>query len=362
MIIVCTFMNRNNVIKTTILLVGLSVFRTAIGQQYPSFSHFAFNKSLFNPAYVGSTGKYCFNSVHHRQYRGLNEPDYQITTDQKIPTTNNLENIAPVTTGFGIQAPLSSRSDIGGAGLSIMNDAVAYEQNLYLKLNLAAAVPLTSNAFLRFGIEYSYQSKQLKNVFKPHQPGDPKIPVLFNPDRKGNLGAGIYYYNQTDHQVYIGVSVMQLLNQQFQYGAVQIQSANHYFLMSGMLFEQVDAKGYWDLRPSMLLKMAKDVSGIVRPTLDLTVIGDYNKRFAVGTGLRTSIKGQLDAANLFFGFYPLNPGKYLNQSLRIGYSYDIPLQNIASNGTHELQINFCFGLDTKGPIHPRDMIRSNKGD
>jgi hypothetical protein len=77
----------------------------------------------------------------------------------------------------------------------------------------------------------------------------------------------------------------------------------------------------------------------------------------------------MDALSLMLGYYPPIKGNNPSdanskQTLRVGYAYDITLQSLrrSSNGTHELQVNYCFRIVLPEKIyvpyrHPRYMQR-----
>jgi len=120
------------------------------------------------------------------------------------------------------------------------------------------------------------------------------------------------------------------------------------------------------LEPAFLLKSAMgENGGFIKPELDLQGMVTYNDLYAAGLNLRSYIAG-MDALSIMIGYYPPIPGNAAGQqqTLRVGYSYDITLSRInrASYGTHELQVNYCFNftLPDRPPKiyrHPRWMVR-----
>lgn len=345
------------------------LFQGLEAQQYPSQTLFSFNKTQYNPAAAGMSGHWCINSNHHRQYRALSDAAEGIYTQTGEELTSHLKNIAPVTTTLGVQAPLGSHGSRGGISLNMISDATAYEQNTYLKAALAGAVSLNTDWSVRGGIEYTMQSKSLRNVFKPQQWPDPKVPVGGTADWHGNIGAGFMLTNTNWHNFYAGFSVMQLKNSEFTFGTVKLQTAPHGFFMAGMQIENFTGNHRLRLDPAIMLMAAKDLTGVVRPTLNLQSSLVIDESYSAGAGLRTTLRGQFDAASIMVGFYPmLNSSSFWQRSLRLGYAYDIPLQRIASMGTHEIQLNICFPHKNKrvctggppnehGPVHPREMDR-----
>jgi len=57
--------------SAALLLGGLSVLQL-YAQQDPSYTHFAYNKLLYNPAYAGASNNFCLNAIN-QDWRGEKE-------------------------------------------------------------------------------------------------------------------------------------------------------------------------------------------------------------------------------------------------------------------------------------------------
>ena len=57
----------------TLLLALIIVSGMAFGQSEPQYSHYMYNKQLFNPAYAGSGDAVEFNALYRTQYVGLSD-------------------------------------------------------------------------------------------------------------------------------------------------------------------------------------------------------------------------------------------------------------------------------------------------
>ncbi len=138
------------------------------------------------------------------------------------------------------------------------------------------------------------------------------------------------------------------------------------YVSGGLKMEQFLGNPSLRLEPAFLLKSAMgENGGFIKPELDLQGMVTYNDLYAAGLNLRSYIAG-MDALSIMIGYYPPIPGNAAGQqqTLRVGYSYDITLSRInrASYGTHELQVNYCFNftLPDRPPKiyrHPRWMVR-----
>ena len=112
------------------------------------------------------------------------------------------------------------------------------------------------------------------------------------------------------------------------------------------------------------------VGGLVKPQLDLQGLVTWNSLFAGGANIRVYGLGA-ESVSFIFGYYPplLGNGPMSDQKLRVGYSYDLTVNNILRNsaGSHELQVNYCFMFTVpERPVrvfrHPRYMERSPEWD
>ena len=94
------------------------------------------------------------------------------------------------------------------------------------------------------------------------------------------------------------------------------------------------------LKPSLFVK-----SDGVSSTLDLSTLIEYNKRFWGGVTLRPS-----ESVITLLGMH-------LNESLRFGVAYDIPVSEISHAGSMEFMLGYCFKIDytkvVKGFKNPR---------
>jgi hypothetical protein len=138
--------------------------------------------------------------------------------------------------------------------------------------------------------------------------------------------------------------------------------------MAGYTKEQFLGNPALTLDPSIMNKTVMEEGGFVKPQFTPQGMVTWNNTFAGGLSIRGQGVG-LDAASVLLGYYPPIKGNSPNgqgtQLFRIGYSYDITLQSLrrSSNGTHELQVNYCFKIALPERVekvyrHPRYMNRS----
>jgi len=313
-------------------------------QQDPYFTHFAFNKLFYNPAAAGESGKWCVNAISHQQYRGYDDRTFEYTTPA-FPTKGQIQTqVGPRTSGFGFSAPLNGKKgqvNYGGIGISYYNDRVAYELNTNVRIALAGAWNMSSGAQLRVGVDAGMLQKELDgSKLRPLQPNDPFIPNAKLSDQKYTLSAGLMYRNPNMNDLYVGLSATNMLPQDYAYGtsmAIQVSTVRHYYAVAGMTIPNFLGNGNLEFMPSVLVKYN------TMPQVDLSALVKMNNLFAGGLAYRTTN----DAVSVLLGYYP-------RPELRIGYSYDVTLSRLqsASNGTHEIQLNYCFTIQLPPPPDP----------
>jgi type IX secretion system PorP/SprF family membrane protein len=372
-------MRKNTFIQTAMLIVGLGAL-PLVAQQDPMYTHFTFNKVLYNPAYAGASGQFCLNAITHQQWLGYDDESPYIKTQSGLPVSDNIQrNIAPKTTGAGFSAPLriklkGNTVDIGGVYAGFISDQIAYENNTYMKFGLAGAYDLSSGANVRLGVDFTSLTKELDGQgLRYHDPGDPLIPTGTSADTRVTMGLGAYY---SDPNIMGGawgsLSMTHLMPQTFAYGpsgAIQITTARHLYLAGGVRMDNFMGNPSLSLDPAFKIRTVMGKGGLVKPELDLQGIANWNDLFAGGLNLRSYGTG-VDALSVILGYYPPLLGNAAGQQkLRVGYSYDITVSNLVRNsfGTHEVQVNYCFmiSLPERPEIiyrHPRWMEHSPEID
>ena len=293
-------------------------------------------------------------------------------------TGETVRGVNPRTTGVGFSAPIrlkikDEKVNVGGAYASFISDQLGYESSTFFRGGVAGAYELPDGSSIRVGFELTSLTKQLDgSKLRYHDPNDPNIPTGLTGDTKINFGTGVYYMNPNVMDgVWGGISMTNLLPTEFEYSTggsnvVKMATTQNLYVSGGLKMEQFLGNPSLRLEPAFLLKSAMgENGGFIKPELDLQGMVTYNDLYAAGLNLRSYIAG-MDALSIMIGYYPPIPGNAAGQqqTLRVGYSYDITLSRInrASYGTHELQVNYCFNftLPDRPPKiyrHPRWMVR-----
>lgn len=309
----------------------------AFAQQDPYTTHYAFNRTLYNPAAVGAGNKYCFTALSHHQWAG-----YEDRTPEFHPkggtTLGPVKSVGPKTQMFSFSLPVTK---YGGFGIGFINDKLGYEYSTHVKIDAAGRLPLASGATIAVGFEANILQKGLDGPkLYALAPGDPSVPTQNVSATNTIFGAGAYYTDPQESSVstrnlWVGLSVLNLNSPTYVFGAgngtVFSTPEMHINLMGGITF--LNFMGNPDLKfhPSAKFKRA----GVNQ--LDLTGLMEYQEKLWGGLAYRTTS----DAISVMLGYSGFK-GKL--KGLRVGYSYDLTLTRIlsVSSGTHELQLNYCF--------------------
>ena len=345
-------------------------------QQDPMFTHFTYNKLFYNPAYAGASGQYCLNAITHQQWLGFDDQTSYLRTQNGDPIMMDLEkmqtSIAPRTGGLGFSAPaIYKDKNYGGATFSYVSDKIGYETTTFMKGGIALAYPMLDGSNIRLGVDFASMSKSLNGAgLRAHDPGDPMIPNGNVSDNRTTLGLGAYYTTPNIMDgAYAGLSVTNMTPQTFMYGLISTQTKRHYYLVAGYKQESFLGNPSLVLEPAILVKAASN-AGFIKPQIDLQGMVTWNDLFAGGANFRAYGTG-VESFSLMFGYYPplMGNGAGSTQRLRVGYSYDIPMNNLirSQSGTHEIQVNYCFTFTLpERPVkvyrHPRWMERSPEFD
>ncbi|MEX0968720.1 MAG: type IX secretion system membrane protein PorP/SprF [Bacteroidia bacterium] len=291
------------------LLILLFFSIETAAQQDPYFTHYMFNKLVYNPAYAGAKDAICANLVYHNQWTSLTGPD---------------DETAPVTQSFNIHSPLTILKDHKiGLGLDIYNDGHVFERSLSLMFAANYQYDLDIGT-ISGGFNAGLFQKSLDGEFRPITANDPLVPASGISDLVPDVGLGVYLRNE---DYYVGLSALHLLQSKFQWTTIagaDYRLIRSFYLSGGYNFR---TGGRLDIQPNILLKR----QGSLQADINVNLLLD--QRYWGGLNYRSS-----DAISLLLGMY-------INDNLRAGYSYDITTSELIQfAGTHEIFVNYCFKL------------------
>jgi type IX secretion system PorP/SprF family membrane protein len=301
--------------KKLIIILALISGSAAMAQQDALFSQYMFNKLIMNAGYTGSREVMSADLTDRYQWVGFEG--------------------APKTLTLSVHTPL--RNEHIGVGFYLYRDELGPTVDQGFMASYAYRVSLPKGK-LSFGIQAGIKYYNID--WEKIQTENPDYMFQGTQENKITPDAnfGIYYYT---NRMYAGLSSKQLL--QNEYGVVKIDGktaysklVRHFYGMAGIIIPVSDNVLF---RPSTLIKYVKNAP----LQADLSASFLINKLFWVGMTYRT------ESALVFMTEF--NVGK----NLRIGYSYDVYLNQLVhyNQGSHEIRLGFDFDLFKNRMLTPR---------
>jgi len=301
--------------KKLIVILALISGSAAMAQQDALFSQYMFNKLIMNAGYTGSREVMSADLSDRYQWVGFEG--------------------APKTLTLSVHTPL--RNEHIGVGFYLYRDELGPTVDQGFMASYAYRIILPKGK-LSFGIQagFKYFNIDWEKILTENPD------YMFQGTQENKLtpdaNFGIYYYT---NRMYAGLSSKQLL--QNEYGVVKIDGktaysklVRHFYGMAGILVPISDNVLF---RPSTLIKYAKNAPF----QADLSANFLIHELFWVGMTYRT------ESAVIFMTEF--NVGK----NLRIGYSYDVYLNQLVhyNQGSHEIRLGFDFDLFKNRMLTPR---------
>lgn len=276
---------------------------TGFAQQDAQFTHYMYNMSLVNPAYtISDYGDIKLGAFHRSQWVGATG----------APTS---------TMAFG-QTVLKNNLQLG---FSFINDNIGdivNENNIFA--DVAYRMQVSDDSYLSFGLKLGMRFFNANFSSFNLQSGGSSSDVSFNDninEQFFNFGAGLYYNTE---KFYMGLSAPNIIESEYLKKlstAINGTEAIHVFLTSGYVFKLNED---YLLKPSFLAKWVNGAPLSIDVNANLLM---YDK-VEIGLGYRLE--------DAFMGMVGFN----VNQSLKIGYSYDYNITNLNefNSGTHEVMV------------------------
>ncbi|MCU4155242.1 type IX secretion system membrane protein PorP/SprF [Carboxylicivirga sp. A043] len=308
------------IINIQFILLGMILLFCGAGkaQQQAMFTQYMFNTLAINPAYAGTHETLSATAHFRSQWAGFDG--------------------APKTQSFSAHGPL--RKDNVALGLMILHDKVGVTSVTTFSPSYAYRIHHGSKGILSLGLQANLTNARSKfSELSPTEGND----VALNQDVNKwypNFGVGAYWYTQ---KYYAGISMPMILKNDFSTdadidgddaGAGEMRP--YFALTGGYLFEISDN---FVLKPSMMMRTNYGAP--------MTVDLNANAYFIEALGIGVSYRWKESVAAIAEIF--------LTEDIRIGYSYDIILNDIneAATGSHEIMINYKFPFSKKRIVTPR---------
>jgi len=297
--------------KKVWILVGLLAWiPSAWSQQEPLLNMSFQNKLVYNPAYAGSRGQLSFMGGGRRQWVGFEG--------------------APQQEAFSLHLPTSDGRN--GLGATVVSDRNMYSSRVSCAGNYAYRIPI-GKAHLAMGLRLGLANYRLRTTeIDVWDNGDPAFESTLGDFSKWMAVAGTGLYLQHP-RFYFGASIPDLLPHKLYdtyYEELTAQSRWHHYFMAGL---SLPLGNHVFFRPNAMLRVVKGA-----PTsLDLNAGFWFYRSVSVAASWRP---GQAVA---------FQTELYVDQGLRLGYSYDYPIGQTRSLGgaAHELFVGFDLSLFTQ---------------
>lgn len=295
------------ILTTILLLCGVLLVQA---QTDPLFSQYRVNKTVYNPAAVGSANGLRFTAAYRSQWSLEGAPSTISLAGDNV--TNNSKH---------------------GYGGSLIRDSYGPSHNYTIMGQYAFRIKAGKGHF-SMGLQGGIQLFQTEwGELTAVQAGDNAYTNNSESAVVANFGAGVYYQNDN---LTAGISVPHLFNNNI-YQDNDHFLANHYYAHFDYRFDI--SKDKFGLRPGLLMKYTKGANAQLDMNLEMVIMKDA----VIGFGYRT------DKTFIILAQYELNLDR---MALRLGYSFDMAngAYRDVSKGGHEVLLGFTLKKKGETPV------------
>lgn len=293
-------------------MLFLSLYSNA--QQDAIYSQYMFNPFAINPAYAGTRNSMSAVILHRSQWVGIEG--------------------APVTQTATIHAPVNKYNIAWGVNFA--HDKIGPMRNVLAGVTGAYHLKFRDSK-LSFGLRAGiYNSTFNRGLLNFKEDGDAFDVGGTVSSMVPSFDFGAYYYKT---KFFAGISATHLYNAPFKYDGFPQNNTylrTHIMFNTGYVFE-ITPK--FVLKPSVLVKSTSEAP----VNVDLNVSALFYKKFWVGLSFRNR-----SSVNFLLDFN-------ITDYLRVGYAYDILINQLAqyAKGSHEIFVGFDFDIKRSQTISPR---------
>jgi len=293
-----------NKIVISIFLLGF--FFQVQAQHNPQFTHFMFNKLLYNPAYAGNRDALATSAVYRNQWIGIDG--------------------APTTVNFNVHTPFAGKR--AGIGLSIVADKIGVVNTTFANLSYNYRVQVGEHSKLSLGISgrLEHGRMDLSNV-NAHDGDDDFIMDDMTRSVQPNFGLGLFLSSKN---YYVGVSLPTVLENSL-YTDAGFESVYRTFYAMGAVVLNMSENVKF--KPSVLLSYNKNAP------FDMDLNASFLFMDALWLGATYRLDDSIDAL-VQYQFSP---------SLRAGMAFDFTTSelNPYTSGGYEIMLEYIFNKDGK---------------
>lgn len=313
-------------------LVALTFTVSSFGQQVPMYSHYYFNKFLYNPALTGDQSYGQAYMIYRNQWN--NVPD------------------APRTKAVTVDGPLKNKKV--GIGVSLYQDNAGVFNSTGGKFSYRYGLQMSKKATLNMGLSLGFLDNRIDfNKLTYKDDLDPLILSQYNSETGFDATFG---FNFIYDKFQIGLSVPQVLANELAYesiGNIATEDAvygltRHYIATARYDFQLTDELSF---EPTAMVRATPGA-----PTqYDINAMFNYDDRFWLGGMYRSAYAATFSGAARLF-----------NQIVA-GYSYDLAVNTNKQflRGAHEVMLGWQFGDDKETKKLFKDLgdrVKKNEDD
>ena len=316
---------KGSLIIISIFLLGSSY---TSAQQDPQFSQHFLNPVAFNPSYAGMDNALSATTQFRSQYVGI----------EGHPVIQNLTVHSPV--------PLLH----GGLGINLLNEQTGALRSTFLAIDYSYIIKTKPGNFsIGFAgglAQINVDGSKLRSPDGSYQNGinhnDNILPIIPVSGFAADFSVGTFF---TGRNLSVGIAANHVIPQTIKLSSegsnLEFSLERQYYLQAGYLARLTKT---FNLRPSIMMKSN---GSALQAEGDLIVI--YNNIIWAGAGYRGYNDQTIDA---IVGLV----GVTISENFRLGYSYDYTTLALkgASNGSHELVLNYIVNL--MKPVRPGKVI------
>ncbi len=301
-----------NAKKYLSLIVSFMLITEIYSQQVTQFTQYKNAQVYNNTGFAGMGLGICINGIVRQQWSGFKGM--------------NGDKVAPQDVLISIDSPIKLLH--GGAGLTILQDKIGFEQNTIVQLAYSYHMEL-STGILGIGVGVNLTNRNIDfSKFKPREDGDNALLSSKQSDMIIDANVGLFY--QGDNDLFLGISAKNFLEnhgKNFGLGKSDIRyyTDRTYFLTAGYPFE-MPGHPEFVIEPSVLVE-----SDFSSAQYNLSTIVNYNSKFWGGINYRLQESVDFIVGVRFHDF-------------RIMYSYGVTTRGVGIPGNNEVSINYCFKI------------------
>ena len=312
----------NRKMKRIIVLIAIAVFglNDALAQQVPLYSHYYYNRFLYNPALAGSNDYGQIILVNRNQW-------------------NNIPG-APKTTAFTVDGPMKNRNV--GLGFGLYHDQAGEFNITGAQAAYRYGLRLDADQTLNFGLSLGVLNNRID--FFELEGQDVMDPVLANNYQNATGFDANFGVNYNYKTLNIGVTVPQIIAGNLAYESLvnkvdfnrndaSYDLARH--IIGHVSYDwDINGDGVWNLEP---IAMVRVVPGAPLQ-YDINARMSYMKKYWLGAMYRSAYAATVSA------------GLKVANQIVAGYAYDFALHSGSgidlktyTRGAHEVMVGYEFG-------------------